>query len=287
MNQPTPQPDALEPADAELLELYLDGQLSGDRAAQAETRISQVPAMQAAIAQQERIDGSLKQQFQPPAVSEAFLQTLLAGKEGGLEPVEEEPPKVVLRASEAGRQRRMQLLAIAATLACVSVWSAFGWNELQQLWQPRQGYAQLTVAEVYQEAVRTGFEPDWLCEDDQQFAQTFADRQGQALLLEPLPEGVQMAGLAYRQGLTPQATSMYASVEGQPVLVMVGRTSLVSESLLEADSERGLAVFTRRLGGLTLVEVTPFDTPRVLDSLTLAKVPAAPTGHVPGAAWPE
>lgn len=282
MNQPTPQPDALEPADAELLELYLDGQLSGDRAAQAEARIAQVPAMQSALAQQERIDSSLRQRFQPPAVNDDFLQALRAGGAVPSEPAEETLPQVTPRSRDANHQRRMQLLALAATLACVSVWGSLGWDGVMEVFQPRQGYAQFTVAKVYQRAVRRGFEPDWLCEDDQEFAKTFAERQGQALLLEPLPDGVRMAGLAYLNGLTPQATSMFAYVEDQPVLVVVDRTELITESLLEADKERGLAVFTRRLGGLTLVEVTPFDKPRVLGSLLLAEVPTEPTGHVPG-----
>lgn len=297
MNQPTPQPDNLEPADAELLELYLDGQLSGDRAAQAETRLSEVPAMRAALAQQEQIDSSLKRQFQPPALSEAFMQKLLAGSEETAEPLEaqlpeerspeEEPLKVTPRTSDASYQRRMQLLAIAASLAAVTVWSVSGWEQLNRLWQGPRGYARLTVGEVYQNAVQRGFEPDWLCEDDQQFAQTFADRQGQGLLLEPLPEGARMAGLAYLDGLTPRSTSLFALVEDQPVLVMVGRTELMPKPLLKADEELGITVFTRRLGGLTLVEVTPFDTPRVMNSLTLAEVPAAPTGHMPGAPLPE
>lgn len=298
MSQPTPPPNALTPADAELLELYLDGQLSGDRAAQAEVRISQVPAMQTAVTQQERIDNSLKQQFESPAVSDAFLQQLLSTKQAGQEseasPVEEAPlveeasPKVVLRTDDdVRRQRRTQLLAVAATLACVSLWGTYGLDQLKQLWQPNEGYAKLTVAQVYREAVQSGFEPDWLCEDDQQFAQTFADRQGQGLLLEPLPEGVRMAGLAYLKGFARKATSMFAYVENEPVLVMVGRTESVSESLLKADEELGISVFTRRLGELTLVEVTPFDTPRVLSSLRLAEVPAKPTGHVPGAPWTE
>lgn len=287
MNQPTPQPDNLEPADAELLELYLDGQLSGDRAAQAETRLSEVPAMRAALAQQEQIDNSLKRQFQTPALSEAFMQKLLAGSEETSEPLEEESLKVTPRTPDASYRRRMQLLAIAASLAAVTVWSVSGWEQLNRLWQGPKGYARLTVGEVYQNAVQRGFEPDWLCEDDQQFAQTFADRQGQGLLLEPLPEGARMAGLAYLDGLTPRSTSLFALVEDQPVLVMVGRTELVPKPLLKADEELGITVFTRQLGGLTLVEVTPFDTPRVMNSLTLAEVPAAPTGHVPGDPLPE
>ncbi|MEM9352633.1 MAG: hypothetical protein AAGA92_06450 [Planctomycetota bacterium] len=285
MSESTPQPDALDPADAELLELYLDGQLAGDRAAQAQARIAEVPAMQAAVAQQEQIDGSLKRQLQAPAVSDDFLQSLVAGGKAveGDPSAADEAPLVTLPPRDANRQRRTQLLAVAASLACVALWGSFGWDQLKLFWEPAGAYPQISVAQVYQGAVDRGFEPDWLCEDEQEFAQTFADRQGQALLLEPLPEGIRMAGLAYLDGFTPQATSMFAYVDDRPVLVMVGRRDEVSSSLLDGDPAKGIAVFTRKLANLTLVEVTPFEEPRVLDSLTLAEVPSAPTGRVPGA----
>ncbi len=288
MSDPNPQPDPLQPADAELLERYLDGQLEGERAAEAEARIAQSPAMQAAVAQQEQIDGSLKRQLQAPAVSDDFLQSLMAaGKAAeGNASAADEAPRVTLPPRDANRQRRTQLLAVAASLACVALWSTFGWEQLKLFWEPAGAYPQISVAQVYQGAVDRGFQPDWLCEDEQEFAQTFADRQGQALLLEPLPEGVRMAGLAYLDGFTPRATSMFAYVDDQPVLVMVGREDEVSGSLLQGDRQRGIAVFTRSLSGLTLVEVTPFEEPRVLDSLTLAEVPPAPTGRVPGAPLP-
>lgn len=293
MSESNLQPGELQPADAELLELYLDGQLSGERLMEAKKRISQVPAMQRAAMQQERINHSLKKQFQPPAVSEAFLQTLLAGGTQPNESLNEPVAEAVVVApakppsdAQARRQRRMQILAIAASLACVAMWSSFGWDQLKQLWQPNGGYEQLTVAQVYRDAVEQGFKPDWLCEDDQEFAKTFADRQGEGLLLKPLPEGIRMAGLAYLSGFTPQATSMLAYVEEKPVLLMVGRKDLVSEASLAINSEQGISVFTRQLGELMLVEVTPFDKPRLLDFVTTAEVPTAPTGHVPGTPYP-
>ncbi len=290
MTDPIEQPDALQPADAELLELYLDGQLSDQRAAEAERRIAQVPAMQRAVELQERVDGALKQQFTAPAPDQQFLQDLLAGKATSVAIADESAPKVVplpneTPASSDRRQRLMQVLAVAATLACASLWGTFGWDQLKQIISPGEGYEQLTVAQVYHGAVQRGFEPDWLCEDDQQFAQTFADRQGQGLLLEPLPEGVRMAGLAYVSGLTRKSTSMFAYVDGEPVLVMVGRTDQIEDSLLEPDPERGINIFTRQLDGLTLVEATPFNESRVLDSLKTGEVPPEPTGHQPGAPY--
>lgn len=285
MTQPTPEHDAMQPADAELLELYLDGKLAADRMEEARSRIAEVPAMQHAASQQQLIDEGLKRQFQPPAINEQFLEKLKAAGDKNSSPAQHDSPKVVPRSVALGnrRQQRTRLLAVAASLACLVAWGTFGLDGLKQFWtSPSNRYAMLTVEQVYQQTVDNGFKPDWLCEDDQEFAQTFADRQGQGLLLKPLPPGVQMAGLAYIRGLTPQATSMLAKVDDQLVLIMVCRKRLVSESLLAHSGEHQVSIFERELGDLIAVEVTPHSEPRILDYLYAAEVPAEPTGHVPG-----
>lgn len=289
----TPQPDDLSPADAELLELYLDGQLTGTEAERAEGRIAEVPKMQAAVEKQDQINRSLKQHFVMPEVSDDFLQSYLHERAAG-EQAEQSPPIVELASRESqpkksadlSRQRRSQWLAALTMAACLMVWGTFGWGHLKSMLWPENGYDQRMVAQIYEDAVDSGFKPDWLCEDDQEFAQTFAERQGQGLLLEPLPEGARMAGLAYLEGFSPKATSMFAYVDEQPVLLMVGRTKLVSTDSLRLDKKQNLNLFKRQLGDLTIVEITPLDEPRIMHLLTAAEVPESPTGHVPGTRRP-
>lgn len=277
------QPDdliGLEGPDTELLELYLDGQLSGERAAHAEARIAERPALQAVVQQQARIDDALKRNFQPPAVSDDFLAQLLA------DPAETQQPAVVAPADPL-RQRRRRLFSVLAVAASLVLCTGIGLQIWRSLLPPAGGYGIRHVAQIYDDAVRSGFEPDWLCEDDQEFAQTFADRQGQGLLLDTLPKEVRMAGLAYLDGFTLQATSMFAYVGDQPVLVLVARTPLVPAAAIEPSPERDVSIFTREIGGLTIVEVSPLDEPRVMDSLRIAEVPETPTGHVPGTPTPQ
>lgn len=281
------QPEELSPADAELLELYLDGQLSEDRAVIVERRIAAEPLLQAVVERQEQLDASLGELFQSPALNAEFLEKLAT--ESDLDQ-DEQPATVLVRPAKPEATKldatrpawRQQGLAVAAMLACVLVWTFYGWDEFIGLVSPEGGYEQITVARLYQDAVEDGFKPEWLCEDDQEFAQTFYDRQGTGLLLKPLPDGVRMAGLAYREGFTKKATSMFAYVDDKPVLLVAARTSEVERGLLKNDTDQQLSVFTRKLGDLTLVEVSPLEGPQLLDSVYEADVPDQPTGHVPG-----
>ena len=285
MSQPNPNSEKLSPADAELLELYLDGQLEAERSAHFEKRIAAEPGLKAVVRQQTELDGLLGQWCQPPAVDSTFVARLGDGDSASHDQQpSEQPDKVVLRATkprspESWRQRG---LAAVALLACALTWVFFGWEQLKSLVTPEQGYTQTTVAQLYQDAVQAGFEPDWLCKDDQEFAQTFHDRQGTGLLLNPLPQDVRMAGLAYREGFTEQATCMFAYADEQPVLVIAARSAEISERLLQV-GDQGLSVFTRELGDLTLVEVSPLDRARILEFFYESEVPSEPTGHIPGA----
>lgn len=273
------QPESISPQDADLLELYLDGQLSDDRAAEMDRRLAAEPALKAIAERQELVDASLGRLFKAPKVDAAFLAELGANDLPSEQQQVTLPPKPELQQARDWRQTG---LAVAALLACVMTWTFYGWDQLQNLFSPAGGYEQITVAQLYQDAVQAGFEPDWLCKDDQEFAQTFYDRQGAGLLLRPLPEGVRMAGLAYRQGFTKRATSMFAYVEDKPVLLVVAQSAKVEAELLRNDSDQDVSIFTRKLGDLTLVEVSPLDQPRLLDYVYRAEVPQAPTGHVPG-----
>ncbi|MEN1681636.1 MAG: hypothetical protein AAGJ46_18800 [Planctomycetota bacterium] len=287
MTKPTPNSDGAKPVDprpgdAELLERFLDGELAPTESAAAEKRFAEDSGVQQAIEIDGLINASLRRQFQAPSVDERFLERLL---EPPASP-DAERKKVAPRTAASKRDKWMRVLAVAVTLACAYIWGTSGWQQLRELWEPQGGYSERAVAQVYQEAVQTGFQPAWLCEDDQEFAKTFAERQGQGLLLKPLPKGVRMAGLAYLSGVTPNATSMMAYVDDKPVLVMAARTALLPSSLLKPDPGQGVEVFTRQLGELTLIEATPLGEPRVLPYLVTGEVPPAPTGHVPGTPYP-
>jgi len=271
------------------MELYLDGQLQRERLAEVERRIATEPALRAIVEQQAQLDQLLGQWAKSPAANPAFIEQLAAsglgegGPSDGAAGHEAQPAPLTVRPRQSPSPWRQRGLAAAAVLACTMTWVFFGWDQLKSLVAPENEYGHTTVAQMYQREVQSGFEPNWVCEDDQEFAQTFHERQGIGLLLKPLPEGVRMAGLAYREGFTEQATCMLAYVGEQPVLVIAARESQVADRLLENNAEQQLSIFTRPLGELMLVEVSPLDRPRLLEFLYQAEVPAAPTGRVPGA----
>lgn len=245
----------------------------------------------AALRLQAEIDASLKRAFAPPSAPEALLATLATAAPAAEPPTPKaptaraEPVTVAPRAAKpkAARWSLGRMATAASLLAAVALWSMYGDDVILRLTNPQADYDQTNVLMVYTNAVAMGFEPDWFCEDEKLFAETFYERQGVGVWLEPLPEGVRMAGLAYLDGLSPKATSMLAWVDEEPVLIVVERAGEIPEELLVPREGARTNVFQRRLGDLTVVEVTPFDEPRVAESLYLAPPPAENTGRVPGA----
>lgn len=223
-----------------------------------------------ALQQQDAIDASLRRQFVAPPMPAELLSRI----------EESASPDVSVATSKTTSRRTLPNWAIAAILLIgVGAWLF----QARQLFLPDDsGYEQVGVVAIYQAEVDRGFEPDWFCEDEKRFADTFAERQGQGVWLRPLPEGVRMAGLAYLKGLTADATSVMAWVDDKPVLVVVEKTNKVPGRLLRADEGSSVNVFAQQIGDLTAIEITPFDEPRVAPSLYLREPPAEPTGRVPG-----
>jgi hypothetical protein len=106
-----------------------------------------------------------------------------------------------------------------------------------------------------------------VCEDDQEFADTFRERQGVPLRLAVLPVGTEMAGLDYLPALTNTTTAMLARVDGQPVIVFVDRADRVANPPVEPAVESGLRLFRTQLGELELYEITPMKKPGVMKYL--------------------
>ena len=238
------------------------------------------------------VDASLRRVFAPPPAPAELLDRLRSAAPASVPAGE--PPAIETHAAEPIgtsesriRRRRFSLVryAVAASLlAFVGFWSLYGERLVRRLTQPVADYTQRNVLLVYENAVSQGFRPDWFCDDEKPFADTFFERQGAGVWLRTLPDGVRMAGLAYLRGLSPAATCLLAWVDDEPVLVVVERAGKIPTELLVPRSGARTRIFQQTLGGLQVIEVTPHDAPRVSGSLYLAAPPAAPTGRVPGAA---
>ena len=259
------------PQPEDLLAAYLDGTLSLDEQQQFEQRLSQDPELRAELELARRIDASLRKQFAAPRLPASWdfvaeestasgpqpLSTVSADQNGRLLNAD-----ASVGGSERHGSRRAALWAVAASI----MWLAVLW----QLW-PRSepAYTWRSLDNIYVTRVTAGFEADWLCSDARQFATTFLDRQRQPLLLGPMPAGTTMVGLAYIPGISERTTTLMCRVDGKPVMVFVDRLADDIRPDLEFAKAQpaGLNVFRKELAGLALYELTPWDSPRVVDVL--------------------
>lgn len=258
--------DQSQPDNGNQVDAYMDGVLSPDEKRVFEARLERESQLRAEVELSRQVDASLRRTFSSPAVDERWLRGLLAQQQAELVPAAE--PQLSAMASESattGGSRRW-LVAAAAVLICAVAWS---WVILRQFHQPEREplYAGVPMSELYQQKVATGFQPKWVCEDDQEFADTFQKRQGLPLRLAPMPAGTQMAGLDYLPALTLHTTAMLATVDGRPVIVFVERAERVVKPPQEPPADSGLHLFRRRLADLVLYEVTPRDAPSVMEYL--------------------
>ncbi len=221
---------------------------------------------------QDSIDSSLKRLFNSPEMPSELIDRLA-----------NETPTIAPSKSSKKILGLPQWVVAAVLLVGVGSWAITGADLAKQFFFPEADpYKERMVAAIYRDSVNRGFKPDWFCEDEKQFAETFDERQGQGLLLQPLPNNIRMAGLAYLDGLSENATCMLAWVEEKPVLLLVEVTRRIPEYLLEDVEGDDLQIFTRKLKNMTIVEVTPFSESRVAEYLYPADPPKANTGRVPG-----
>lgn len=218
------------------------------------------PALAEAWRVQERIDGSLAKLFAVETPSETAIAALLA-KAGAKRASEGVTLGERLRRPAS---RRTAALAAAAAIGAILLWRPWAGPAV-----PQSRFTPQPLAAIYRATVKQGFEPYYECHDAERFAATFAHRQDAPLKLLPMASGSRMLGLSYLGGLSPDTTAMLCIVDEKPVLAFVDRVEHDSRRVT-ADAGDDLHIFRRTLGDLVIYEVTPFETPRVMDALATA-----------------
>ncbi len=241
----------------DLLDAYADGLLTTEQRETVEQALLARPELKRQLHRQRAIDDALRRRLTPPPAHQ--LQAVLE-QAGTAAPGPAKAPGPA-RAPWRLMARR---LAVAAALAA----GAFGAWQIWSFMQPRlPGYQPMpwrTLAAIYQDEITSGFEPDWVCKDDQEFSDTFDDLYGQRLLLEPLPQGVAALGLAYGNSISQRTIYLLAEAANEPIVVFIDRAERDAGQSIESDT--GLHLFERRVGDLILYELSPFAEPRLLDS---------------------
>lgn len=260
------------------LERYLDGLMEESEKEQFEAVLASDPDLAKEVEQQLEIDTAIRNQFKAPEVTLSFLDDFLTD---GTAATEEKAPStepVIAETRSSGLERidtaadephgkrgKYLLLAIAASLAWAVVAAQFyyrgGQGDQAIAFRPRP------LTDLYQECLNDGFEPYWVCDNDEVFAATFQSRQGIPLVLANLPSDRSMVGLSYLAGISRNSTSVLARVGGVPVIVFVGRLESDWKPEVGFFQEQGLNVFRSQSDELVFYEVSPLDSKEITQYL--------------------
>ncbi len=225
-----------------MIDAYLDGLLDEDDRRALERRMEAEPALREAAELQRRIDEALCRSF-------------------GVETA----PRMAAPKPKPRVARRVWAYAAAAAIvfaAAVVVLIQSLQGPATQPWKARPPAE--SFASAYQQELDAGFTPGWVCETDQEFADTFDRYLGQPLVLTAAP-GVEALGLSLKPVQSRRTMAVLARVDGEPVIVFVVRPS--PDQAPPPRVDEGLNIFPIELDGVAAYEVTPLDQPRVLELL--------------------
>jgi hypothetical protein len=234
----------LRPENAAKVDAYVDGALSVVEREAIEREMQSDRALAEEVRLQQWIDRELAGMF-------------------AYEPAEVAPPAPI---PIAGRRAWWAALAVAAVvvLAGVAAWLALGRggkpSRPERLFGPDAVYARMEAR---------NFEPTFVCKDNAEFAAAVQKRLGSPLVIDDDP-GVKVLGWAY-------SAEFPGRIIGEKTMILMCRLAEAHSVVLmdEARADRPLSLpagsnlhlFRRQIGALVLYEVTPLDSPRVLDRL--------------------
>jgi len=242
-----------------LIEGYLSGNLAEADRREVERLLREDPSFRAAVEAQRQIDERLRGMFAPgEPLSRAEI--LSAAQDAG----DAETPV------KSGRfkldRRQLVGLAAAVVVGAVAIWRLAGFFEEPEI-PPYAQQPPRTFAEVYEDEVADDLEPDWVCENEQEFAEAYRKRLGRPLVLAQVPPNIVATGLAYSNSVSPYTVHLLTRVDGEPVIVFADKLRRDNPQSLPEGSH--LNLFRSELDELVLYEVTPFDEPRVMEFLSV------------------
>lgn len=242
---------------------YLDGQMSGEEREAFEREFESDARLREMVERQGAIDSSLSRLFAPPQADRVVA---------GVKAARERSGAVQVGLREGGvRRARPRLVRRGLAAAVIAMVGVGGWL-VWQAWfaseEIRFGplpWRSLTT--VYYDSIKDGFEPEWVCETDEEFEHTFSYKLRERLHLYDVPEEIQAVGLSYCNSITVDTVYLLARVRGKEVIVFVDRAESDGGQTLGPESE--LNLFRDRVGDLVLYELTPLDEPYVMEYLDI------------------
>jgi len=243
-----------DPQFDECLNAYLDDSLSQEDRAGFEAKLQSDPELRAAVDLQRRIDDSLARSFATP------------------DPDTVETPAMAAAPAQLRPGLPWRRWLVAAVVIVVGTLSIVYFVERLTAPGPGTGSRALTetLVQTYQRMVGAGFEPGWVCANDQEFKDSFRLRVDRPMLLRALPSDVEAIGLAYSiRTMSPHTIMLLARVDGAPVLVFVDKQANDPGDL--AVEAPGIHIYRRTLEDLVLYEVSKLPEPHVFDYLYIPR----------------
>ena len=233
---------------------FLDQRMSPDERAAFLEQVSQDDALHQELDAQQEINAALARCFGHPRLDKALAAITAAGS-----PTQTPPDKPPIRLTRGAR-----LLAAAALLAMSAggLWYSYALLRPRPAVDPYALQPWRSFETVYNDTVREGFKPAWVCRNEREFERTFARRIKQPLLLAKLPAGVTAGGLGYSNTITPLTINVLGRVDGTPVMVFVDK--LAADIGPPPPPPKGLNIFRHQIADLVLYEVSPLDQPHIL-----------------------
>jgi hypothetical protein len=253
----------LPPVDEARLDAYLDGRLHPAEAAIVEQLVVHDSRAQGSIALQRRIDAAIRIRFTPPA----------AIRIEGLTTETHASPVVT-----AGRKLQPWRMAAAAALVLATIGVYANWY-IRSRPPAAAPFQPVAMGEAFASRLAGGFQPEWVCESDEIFRETFEYRLGRGVTLLP-SAGVEMVGMGYDTTLSPSTVSVLMRVDGREVMLFVDRLKTDTRT---HEAPPGLKLHRREVAPLVVYELSPFDEARVLH---LVEVHAAEAHSCEGSAMP-
>ena len=254
--------DALADHSDMRMDAYLDGLMERAERESFEREIERDSSLHAQVEAQSLIDASVKRVFAPPA---SVLPPL--GAASGV-PSQEHWTGRRLPASVA-----MPLAAAAVLILTVGTWQ---WWHYEPPIPESRSYA--SMGEVYRTAMTRGFNAHYVCETDRQFATAFNYWLDQPLLPNR-PDHVDWVGISRSRIRSELVSYILLRFNGREVMVFVERHDPAAVESPSAGA--GLHIHARRLNQLMLYEVTPSETPEVLDLFYEPDIPEEWKDDVP------
>ncbi|MBY0114090.1 MAG: hypothetical protein K2Y21_14830 [Phycisphaerales bacterium] len=249
------------------LDRYLDGGMSAAEVAGFERALESSPQLRAALDEarswQGDIDASLRAQFSAAALDLKASKRTTARNAGGGDSAITAPPRTL-------RFPKWLPLAAAAAIGCAGLLSVYFISG------SRPGGVVATVrptlAALYNSTVDTGFKPEEVCTTRDKFAEWLGTKFGVSLAPREERSDITLVGWSYSTAISPYTGVLLAKSGDLPIIVALDLKVRESGKGPPAVGElvahnKALHVHKAVIDGVAFYEVSPLDTPRIIDNL--------------------